>query len=110
VKLATGTVNAAKVSVTDNKEIVLNNVEVRLDALSELLPPSLPFHFSRGFVREVRISIPWSFVPIHVRLDTVEIVLSTNDAGPPRAPGSRAPPPPPPAPPDTDSSTVEVSV
>ena len=30
VKLATGTVNAAKVSVTDNKEIVLNNVEVNV--------------------------------------------------------------------------------
>ena len=78
-------------------DVVLNNVEVRLDALSELLPPSLPFHFSRGFVREVRISIPWSFVPIHIRLDTVEIVVSTNEAAPTLLTKRLPPPPPPPA-------------
>ena len=65
-------------------DIVTNNLELNLDALRDLLPASLPFEFTRGFVRELRITIPWTSLfgtPIHVRLDTVEVVVSTRAVG-----------------------------
>jgi hypothetical protein len=101
-------------------DVVLHNLELRLDALQELLPPSLPFTFTRGFVRELRISIPWTSLtstPIHIRVDTVEVVATTREdaalasaraasggggkGGGGGAPAPPLPPPPPPAAPST---------
>jgi hypothetical protein len=64
-------------------DVVLHNLELRLETLQELLPPSLPFTFTRGFIRELRISIPWTSLmssPIHIRVDTVEVVAMTREA------------------------------
>lgn len=94
-------------------DVVLHNLELRLDALQELLPPSLPFTFTRGFVRELRISIPWTSLtstPIHIRVDTVEVVATTREdaalaaaraGGKGGAPVAPAPPAPAPAAPST---------
>ena len=61
-------------------ELVLQNCELRPDALQRLVPPQLAgFAVTRGFVRELRVSIPWTALfsqAVAVRLDTIECVLS----------------------------------
>ena len=62
-------------------EIVLQKVELRLDALKKLVPVPPGFAITRGFVRELRIIIPWTALfsqAISIRLDTVECVLETS--------------------------------
>lgn len=101
-------------------DLILNNLELRLDALQDLIPTPLAFEFTRGYVRvstmlestfvhhkfvvvdsdsqvhagvyasclhsllqELRIHIPWTSMlssSIHVRLDTVECVLTAQNA------------------------------
>lgn len=58
-------------------DIVLTNLELRLDVFRKLLRP-LGFEITRGFVKEIRISIPWlsiSSTPIEIKVDTVEFIL-----------------------------------
>ena len=65
-------------------ELVLQNCELRPDALQRLVPPQLAgFAVTRGFVRELRVTIPWTALfsqAVTVRLDTVECVLSGTAA------------------------------
>jgi hypothetical protein len=64
-------------------EIVLHKIELRLDALKRLVPVPPGFAITRGFVRELRIIIPWTALfsqAISVKLDTVECVLETIDS------------------------------
>lgn len=40
--------------------IVLENLELRKDVIQELMGIPLGFDLSRGFIKELRISIPWT--------------------------------------------------
>ena len=94
-------------------DVVLNNLELRLEVLSNLIP--LPITFVSGRIRELRIHVPWTALgseSVDVSIDTIECVLrwdedkhpaSTDGADAPAAgqtvsadtPASQATPPPP---------------
>ena len=62
-----------------SSEVVLTNLELRLEALHQQFAAGLPIAFDRGFVRELRIRIPWLKLqsePITLVVDTVELVVS----------------------------------
>ena len=40
-------------------DVVLQNLELKLEVLRQEFAAGLPIHFRRGFVRELRIRIPW---------------------------------------------------
>ena len=59
-------------------DVVLTNLLLRMDTLRAL---GLPFSFERGFVRELRIRVPWlklQSAPIEVLVDMVEVVASSS--------------------------------
>lgn len=58
-------------------DIRLTNLELRLDTFRKMLAP-MGFEITRGFVKEISISIPWlsiSSTPIEIKIDTVEFVM-----------------------------------
>ena len=62
-------------------DITLNNLEARLDVLQHSLAIPAAFTLSRGFIKELRIHIPWSAIltkPVEVTLTGVECVLHFN--------------------------------
>nr|CCA14311.1 conserved hypothetical protein [Albugo laibachii Nc14] len=64
-------------------DLVLNDLEIKRHVLLESLEISPSFDFSRGFIRELRIHIPWTQLlsqPIEVKLYTIEIILTTVDS------------------------------
>jgi len=74
---------------------VLNNLELRLDVIQKELniPPN--FRLSRGFVKELRIHIPWAALTtksIEITLTDVECVL-TYDRNPNPVPVEEPPSP-----------------
>jgi hypothetical protein len=59
-------------------EIILNDVELAVEAINALLPSDSPLVLSSGFVKSLKIGIPWTSIlstPVSVALDTVEVVL-----------------------------------
>ena len=57
-------------------DVVLTNLTLRVEALRAA---GLPLSFQRGFVRELRIRVPWLKLQseaIEVLVDTVEVVAS----------------------------------
>ena len=58
-------------------DLRLTNLELRLDTFAKMLAP-LGFEITRGFVKEISISIPWLSIastPIEIKIDTVEFVM-----------------------------------
>lgn len=71
-------------------DVVLNNVELRLDAIHRALslPPTL--RLERGSVRELRVHVPWAALatrPVEVGLRGVEITVA-HRTGPAPSPAS----------------------
>ena len=63
-------------------DVVLRNLELKLDAIRREFAADLPIKFERGFVRELRIRIPWLKLhsePIELVIDIVELVASLDD-------------------------------
>eukprot|EP00939_MAST-03C_sp_MAST-3C-sp1_P001161 g1161.t1 len=61
-------------------DIVLQNLDLRLDVLRKTLMP-LGFAATRGFIKELRISIPWLHLasqPIVIKFNTVECILTAK--------------------------------
>ena len=58
-------------------DLRLTNLELSLDTFAKMLAP-LGFEITRGFVKEISISIPWLSIastPIEIKIDTVEFVM-----------------------------------
>lgn len=67
--------------------IVLENLELRKDVIQELMGIPLGFDLSRGFIKELRISIPWTRLttkPIEIKFHTIEIIVSPTHNAPTR--------------------------
>ena len=61
-------------------DVVLTNLEMRIEALRAM---GLPLTIQRGFVRELRVRIPWLKLqsePIEVLVDMVEVVASVGES------------------------------
>ncbi|EQC28026.1 hypothetical protein SDRG_14297 [Saprolegnia diclina VS20] len=68
-------------------DLVLNDLEIKRHVLQSALDLPPTFDFSRGFIRELRIHIPWTQIlsqPIEVKLYTVELILTAKDESTPR--------------------------
>jgi hypothetical protein len=70
-------------------EVILNDLELATDALNCLLPLESPIELASGFVKSLRIYIPWTAIlsaPVSITLDTVEVVARgrrhSSSAGP----------------------------
>ncbi|ETV92370.1 hypothetical protein H310_13268 [Aphanomyces invadans] len=67
-------------------DLILNDLEIKRHVLQTALDIPSSFDFSRGFIRELRIHIPWTQIlsqPIEVKLYTVELILTAkNDHDP----------------------------
>ena len=87
-------------------DVVLTNLTLRVEALRAA---GLPLSFERGFVRELRIRVPWLKLQseaIEVLIDTVEVICSSSaddehaaaaggsTAAVPISPQPQSPPPP----------------
>ncbi|KAL4167218.1 hypothetical protein KRP22_012704 [Phytophthora ramorum] len=62
-------------------DVVLNDLEIKRHVLRESLEIPSSFDFSRGFIRELRIHIPWTQLlsqPIEVKLYTIELILTAK--------------------------------
>ncbi|CAM9091454.1 unnamed protein product [Hapterophycus canaliculatus] len=60
-------------------DVVLENLELRKDVLHDIGGISTDYDFSRGFIKELRIHIPWTRLqsrPIEIKLQTVEIIIT----------------------------------
>ncbi|KAG7397302.1 Vacuolar protein sorting-associated protein 13B [Phytophthora boehmeriae] len=90
-------------------DLVLNDLEIKRHVLRESLDIPSSFDFSRGFIRELRIHIPWTQLlsqPIEVKLYTIELILtgkSDDKRRSSRTASSEDPPKP------TDASTSRAS-
>ncbi|XP_071482656.1 intermembrane lipid transfer protein VPS13B-like [Diadema antillarum] len=63
-------------------DLVLNNLELRLDALERDL--NLPLTFVSGIIHELRIHVPWTkigYEPVEISINTIECTLKLKDAG-----------------------------
>ncbi|OQR84540.1 hypothetical protein ACHHYP_13263 [Achlya hypogyna] len=70
-------------------DLVLNDLEVKRHVLQSALDLPPTFDFSRGFIRELRIHIPWTQIlsqPIEIKLYTVELILTAKDDSAPVRP------------------------
>ncbi|RHZ35142.1 hypothetical protein DYB26_004615 [Aphanomyces astaci] len=66
-------------------DLVLNDLEIKRHVLQTALDIPSSFDFSRGFIRELRIHIPWTQIlsqPIEIKLYTVELILTSKDEQP----------------------------
>ena len=64
-------------------DLVFENLEIRRDVLLETLKIPPIFDIKVGFIKELRIKIPWTQLlskPIEVQLHTIECILTTKDA------------------------------
>ncbi|CAI5746309.1 unnamed protein product [Peronospora destructor] len=62
-------------------DLVLNDLAIKRHVLRESLDIPSSFDFSRGFIRELRIHIPWTQLvsqPIEVKLYTIELILTAK--------------------------------
>ena len=63
-------------------DLVLNNLELRLDALEKDL--NLPLSFVSGFIHELCIHVPWTrigYEPVEISINTIECTLKLRDGG-----------------------------
>ncbi|TDH72555.1 hypothetical protein CCR75_003670 [Bremia lactucae] len=64
-------------------DLVLNDLEIKRHVLRESLEIPSSFDFSRGFIRELRIHIPWTQLlsqPIEVKFYTIELILTARSS------------------------------
>ena len=62
-------------------DMLFNNLDVRLDVLQQSLGMPAAFSLSRGFIKELRLHIPWAAItakPVEVTLTGVECALTFN--------------------------------
>ncbi|CAM9524405.1 unnamed protein product [Scytosiphon promiscuus] len=72
-------------------DVVLENLELRKDVLHDIGGISTDYDFSRGFIKELRIHIPWTRLqsrPIEIKLQTVEIIITPITQTASQKPGS----------------------
>ena len=77
-------------------DMVFNNLDVRLDVLQQSLGIPAAFSLSKGFIKELRVHIPWSSItsaPVEVTFTGVEAVLTFNPNAS-KQPSAAAPTPP----------------
>ena len=70
-------VNLDKIGLLGSN-IVLRDLELRLDVIQESLQIPLAFVLTRGFIKELRIQIPWTHLfsqPIKVTVANVEVII-----------------------------------
>ena len=63
------------------EDIVLHDLELKKDVLQSSLDIAPRFDFKRGFIRELRILIPWTKLlsqPIEIKLNTIELILTSQ--------------------------------
>ena len=63
-------------------DLVLNDLEIKRHVLRESLEIPSSFDFARGFIRELRMHIPWTQLlsqPIEVKLYTIELILTAKN-------------------------------
>ena len=68
-------------------EAVLNNLDLRLDAIEHDL--GLPFTFVSGNIQELRIKVPWTRLttePVVIAVNTMECVMQLSSATRPETP------------------------
>lgn len=66
------------------EDIVLHDLELKKDVLQSSLDIPPRFDFTRGFIRELRILIPWTKLlsqPIEIKLNTIELILTSQSRG-----------------------------
>ena len=62
-------------------DVVLNDLNLRLDVINKQLGIDAPFSITRGFIKELKIHIPWSSItttPVEIVLSLMELTLSNN--------------------------------
>eukprot|EP01083_Nonionella_stella_P243398 848157_1 len=62
-------------------DVVLNNLDLRLDVLSKTLKLDYPYHVSRGFIERLQIHIPWTALttkPVEITLDSLQCTISCS--------------------------------
>src|SRR4051812_634992 len=62
-------------------DVVLHDLDLRLDVLHRVLGLPRHMHFTRGFVRVLRIHIPWTALttrPVEVTLEHIECVVQAS--------------------------------
>ncbi len=62
-------------------DLSLHNLELHLDVLEDDLNIPMAFEISRGFIKELKISIPWTRLlsqPIEITLKCVEVILTAK--------------------------------
>lgn len=85
-------------------DVVLRNLELRLDAIEEVLAGLVPFELKSGCVKQLTVHIPWTALgseAIEVTLESVECTVKLEDlskphlvrARQPRHSGASVPPP-----------------
>jgi len=75
-------------------DLVLQHLSLRADVLSALLPAGLPLRFASGYVRELRIQVPWTRLlsaPVTLTLRTVALNLDVRAPAADAAAGAAAP-------------------
>ena len=62
-------------------DVVLNDLDLRLEVLNQQLGIDAPFAITRGFIKELKIRIAWSSItstPVEIHLSSVQLTLSNN--------------------------------
>ena len=63
-------------------DVVLNDLELKLDVLNKKLGIDSPFSISKGSIKELKVKIAWSSItstPVEIVLSSVDIHLSNNN-------------------------------
>ena len=67
--------------LTIGGNLILYNLELKLDVLRETLGVPLTFDISRGFIKKLSVTIPWTNLfgqPIELLIDTILIVIRSK--------------------------------
>eukprot|EP01084_Bolivina_argentea_P195517 335383_1 len=62
-------------------DVTLHDLDLKLDILNKQIGIDAPFAITRGFIKELKIHIPWSSItttPVKIILSSVELTLSNN--------------------------------
>eukprot|EP01083_Nonionella_stella_P089908 251096_1 len=62
-------------------DVILNDLDLRLGVLNKQIGIDAPFALTRGFIKELKIHLPWSSItatPVRIELSSVELTLSNN--------------------------------
>jgi vacuolar protein sorting-associated protein 13B len=63
-------------------DVILNNLQLRLDALQPILPPHLKL--TKGCIGNLSVHIPWASLnntPVKIAMANIEVELNTTNQG-----------------------------